>query len=80
MSTVLQQLARTVAKQALERITPFGDETHVFDTIYLALNDDGTYSVTDNGDETASLDYVEAINAVVACVTEREEKRQEATR
>lgn len=74
MNELINQLAQTLAKQAYERIYPFGSETHVFDTIYLINNEDGTYSVTDNGEETDNLDYNGVVGVIVQCIMERAEK------
>ena len=62
-----KRTATQLAKQAIATVT-VGNPEPVADTT-LILNPDGTYSVTDNGEEAVTRDKSEAIRFIVGNLT-----------
>lgn len=60
--------AERLAQNALSVVT-VGEPESVADTTVLAKNADGTYSVTDNGEEVSGLSESEAIRIIVENLT-----------
>ncbi len=60
--------ATQLAKSAAAAVT-VGNPESVADTTVLWLNDDGTYSVTDNGEEVVCRTKDEAIQIIVENLT-----------
>lgn len=63
-----KQQATKLAKQAMEVVT-VGEPESVADTTVLILEADGTYSVTDNGEEVNGLSKERAIEIIVENLT-----------
>ena len=63
-----RQDATKLAKAAIESVT-VGNPESVADTTVLFLNADGTYSVTDNGDDFIAKTKAQAIEFIVENLT-----------
>lgn len=60
--------ATRLAKEAIQTVA-VGDPSPVADMTVLFLNEDGTYSVVDNGEEVDGLDEQNAIRIIVENLT-----------
>lgn len=65
-----KQEAEKLAKEAIETVA-FGDPSPVADTTVLFQNQDGSYSVVDNGEEVSGLNADSAIEIIIENLTAR---------
>jgi hypothetical protein len=74
--TLVQEMTKQLAVDAVDRLGPNYTETHVVGSIYVAMWNQDAYTVTVGGTEYGPYDHADALAAVIKHIEARLRKEQ----